>query len=60
MPYVVAYDHYYPCGGFNDVKFEGSERDCEEVAAALEEKGRYDVVKVVYPHINTDKYQFID
>jgi hypothetical protein len=51
--YVVAYDRYYPCGGFNDVKFEGSREDCEEVAAKLE--GQYDHVSVVDPYINTCK-----
>jgi len=60
MPYVVAYDHYYPCGGFSDVKFQGSDSDCQEVANALESKGRYDVVRVVDGYVSTDKYQFID
>lgn len=60
MPYVVAYHHYYPSGGFDDVKFEGNRADCEEVAEALRSKGHYDVVEVVNPYLPTDKYQFVD
>lgn len=53
MPYVVAHNHYYPCGGFNDIKFQGSYEDCNEVAEALRE--RYDRVDVVDPYVNTNK-----
>lgn len=42
MFYVVAYDYYYPCGGFDDVKFMGCYSDCLEVVEALQSK--YDVV----------------
>ncbi|ANA49279.1 hypothetical protein PMW_154 [Pseudomonas phage phiPMW] len=60
MPYVVAYHHYYPSGGFDDVKFEGDMADCEEVATALRDQGRYDVVEVVSGYVNTDKYRFVN
>lgn len=51
MYYVVAHDHYYPCGGFRDIKFKGSWDDCEQVKQVLEE--RYDVVRIEDGFVST-------
>jgi len=51
MPYVVAHDHYYPVGGFSDVKFQGSQWDCEQVKKVLEE--RYDRVYITDGWVST-------
>lgn len=57
MFYVVAHDHYYPCGGFSDVKFKGYYSDCEKVAEKL--RLQYDYVQIVDPDIETDIDTFL-
>lgn len=51
MYYVVAHDHYYPSGGFSDIKFKGSSDDCHLVAAVLIQ--RYDFVYVTECNTST-------
>ena len=50
MHYVIAYDDYYPRGGFKDIMFKGSFEDCELVKESIVRKRRYDRVlkKIVY------------
>jgi hypothetical protein len=51
MHYVVAHDHYYPVGGFNDIKFKGSYEDCLLVKEELSK--RHDYVCITEDHVNT-------
>jgi len=47
MYYVQANYHYYPEGGFRDIRFKGNYEDCCFVADLLKKKDRYDKVEVV-------------
>lgn len=47
MYYVQANYHYYPEGGFRDIRFKGNYEDCCYVAEILKTHDIYDKVEVV-------------
>lgn len=60
MHYVIAHDHYYPVGGFNDIMFKGSFEDCELVKKAILGKCLYDRVYITEDNVRTDLSSWVN
>lgn len=60
MHYVIAYDNYYPQGGFKDIMFKGSYEDCELVKEVIVRKHRYDRVFIEEECVRTDVSSWVN